>query len=283
MPEGDVGHYRLLRKLGQGAMAEVYLAQDLQAGRNVALKLLNPALTENEDLVRRFQQEARWAALVRHPNILTVYEVGEAGGRHYLAAEYVEGETLRQKMSRSLLPLVEVADISISIAEALEAAHREWIVHRDIKPENVILRSDGMVKVLDFGLAKLISPRGGRRNTEPGTIVGTLQYVAPEQALGLGVDPRADIFSLGVVLYEMVAGEPPFRAEALRHLLKEILEFDPPPPRRQGVIIPPRLTEMVNRALRKDPDDRHQSAREFAIGLRDLRPALAEAEGSADR
>ena len=283
MPDGEIGHYRLVRKLGQGAMAEVYLAEDLEAGRSVALKLLNPALTQNEDLVHRFQQEARWASLVRHPNIIRIFEVGEDEGRHYLAAEYVEGETLRQKMSRGAFPLVECADIAIAIAEALEAAHREWIVHRDIKPENVILATDGAVKVLDFGLAKLSRGPAGRKSTQPGTVVGTLQYVAPEQALGLGVDPRADIFSLGVVLYEMIAGEPPFQAEALRHLLKEILELDPPPLRRAGATLPPSLSDLVNTALKKDPEERHQSARAFAIALRDLRPGLAQAEGERDR
>jgi serine/threonine-protein kinase len=278
MPESEVGPYRLLRKLGHGAMAEVYLARDQQTGRDVALKLLNPALTKNPDLVARFQQEARWAALVRHPNILTIYEVGEVAGHHYIAAEYIAGETLRQRMNRSRISLVEVADIAIAVAEALEAAHREWIVHRDIKPENVMIEPQGGVKVLDFGLAKLTRPSGERRATQPGMVVGTLQYVSPEQAVGLGVDPRADIFSLGVVIYEMIAGAPPFHAEPLRDLLREILELDPPPLHREGVELPPGIIALVERALRKEPEDRYQTARELSIAVRDLRPALAAAE-----
>jgi eukaryotic-like serine/threonine-protein kinase len=273
-----VGAYRLLRKIGQGAMAEVYLARDERAERDVALKVLNRDLTRNADLVRRFRQEAQWAALVRHPNVLTVYEVGEDEGTHFLASEFVAGQTLRQRMNHSRIPLTEVADIAGSIAEALEAAHREWVVHRDVKPENVMLAEDGAVKVLDFGLAKLARRDPDRRATEPGIVVGTLQYAAPEQAVGLGVDPRADIFSLGVVLYEMVSGRPPFRGEPLRVLLREILELDPPPLGREGVPLPRDLIQLVGRAMQKDPERRYQTAREISLALRGLRPALAFAE-----
>jgi serine/threonine protein kinase len=279
MQQGDIAGYRLIRKIGQGAMAEVYLARHLDSARDVALKLLNPALTRNEDLVRRFQQEARWAALLRHPNILAIHEVGEDDGRHYIAAEFVDGETLRERMNRSPVGLVEMADIVTAISAALETAHREWIVHRDVKPENVMIGRTGQVKVLDFGLAKLARPSGSSRiGTQPGTVVGTLQYVAPEQALGSGIDPRTDIFSLGVVMYEMIAGVPPFRGETLRQLLHQILDSDPLPLAREGVVLPPPLIDLVNRALKKDPEERPGEVREIAATLAAIRPQLADAE-----
>jgi serine/threonine-protein kinase len=279
MQQGDIGGYRLIRKIGQGAMAEVYLARHLESARDVALKLLNPALTRNEDLVRRFQQEARWASLLRHPNILSIHEVGEEDGRHYIAAEFVDGETLRERMNRGRVGLVEMADIVSAVSAALETAHREWIVHRDIKPENVMIGRTGEVKVLDFGLAKLARPSGTSRfGTQPGTVVGTLQYVAPEQALGAGIDPRTDIFSLGVVMYEMIAGVPPFRGESLRLLLRQILDTDPPPLMREGVNLPRLLIDLVNRALRKDPEERPGQVGEIAATLSAIRPQLADAE-----
>src|SRR5438270_12913643 len=225
-----------MRRLDPGGMGEVYLAEDTRLGRALALKLLLAEYTQDSARVRRFEQEARAASALNHPNILTIYEVGEAGGRHYIATEYVEGETLRQKIRSGPLAIGEAADIAAQAAEALSAAHAAGIAHRDVKPENVMVRPDGYVKVLDFGLAKLVERRGadGEAETEtaqtnPGTVMGTTWYMSPEQARGLPVDARTDVWSLGVVLYEMLAGSPPFAGSTSSHVIVSILEREPPP------------------------------------------------------
>jgi len=217
-----LGHYRILAPLGAGGMGEVYLAQDLKLGRKLALKLLPAAFTAASDRLRRFEQEARAASALNHPNIITIYEVGEVEGTHYIATEFVDGQTLRQQMTSEQLSLLDALEIVLQVASALAAAHEAGIIHRDIKPENVMRRRDGLVKVLDFGLAKLTepllpnkvdtaAPTLAQLTSVPGTVLGTMQYMSPEQARGLNVDARTDIFSLGVVLYEMIAGQLPFR------------------------------------------------------------------------
>src|SRR4030095_3345894 len=212
------GHYEIIDHIGTGGMGEVYLAKDTRLGRKVALKLLPTSFTVDTDRVRRFEREARAASALNPPNVCTIHEVGEAeGGRRYIVMEYVEGETLRQRLQTTRLEVQETLDFAMQVAAALDTAHRNGIVHRDIKPENVMLREDGLVKVLDFGLAKLTETKGNLRvdtkaptraqvRTNPGVVMGTVTYMSPEQARGLEVDARTDIWSLGVVLYEMICG-----------------------------------------------------------------------------
>jgi serine/threonine protein kinase len=275
--ERKVAQYRLLRQLGIGGAAEVYLAEDTSLGLLVALKLLHPHLTKDESHVKRFRQEAQWASLLNHPNVLDIYEVGESEGVHFIATEYIEGDTLRSHILAEI-PLWQVVDVAIGVSSALHAAHAVWIVHRDIKPENIMLRHrDGQVKVLDFGLAKLTQPSAGtpvRPLTGPGTVLGTLQYLAPEQLLGGGVDPRTDLFSLGVVLYELVTGQPPFGGNSNRELIGGILHSEPPPMTRAHGTIPEELHRIVGRALQKDAEDRYQSAGEILGDLESLRLRL---------
>ncbi|MGH9937069.1 MAG: serine/threonine-protein kinase, partial [Blastocatellia bacterium] len=213
-------HYEIISPLGAGGMGEVYLAEDTRLGRKVALKLLPKEFTRHAERVRRFEQEARAASATNHPNILTIFEIGEAAGERYIATEFVDGQTLRERLNGERLAPPAALEITAQIAAALAAAHEAGIVHRDIKPENVMLRRDGIVKVLDFGLAKLTerrpdaidreAPTIAKVNTDPGTVMGTANYMSPEQARGLEVDARSDIFSLGVTLYEMLAGRTPF-------------------------------------------------------------------------
>src|SRR6266571_7786435 len=220
----SISRYRIIEKLGAGGMGEVFLAEDTKLGRKVALKLLALELTQNRDRLNRFDQEAYAASALNHPNILTIYEMGDEGGRHFIAAEYIDGVTLRRRLTTSPMDLSEVLSVAIQVADALEEAHAAGIIHRDIKPENIMIRRNGHVKVLDFGLAKLMeSEFGGEADgeavtrvlvqTDAGVVMGTSQYMSPEQARGKSVDVRTDIWSLGVVLYEMAAGRAPFTGE----------------------------------------------------------------------
>jgi serine/threonine protein kinase len=225
MSSRQIGPYRIISLLGKGGMGEVYLAEDPRLGRKIAVKLLGAAFTRDEDRLRRFEQEARAASALNHPNILTIYDIGEAEGTLFIATEYIEGNTLRRRIPPTGMALREALEIAVQVAGALAAAHAGGIAHRDIKPENIMLRRDGYVKVLDFGLAKLVergatstdtsAPTVAVAETDPGRVVGTAQYMSPEQARGLKVDERTDIFSLGVVLYEMVAGRGPFTVRAV--------------------------------------------------------------------
>src|SRR5438874_3940050 len=219
-----IGHYKISERIGTGGMGDVYLATDITAGRKAALKLLPTRFTGNPERLKRFQQEAHALVGLNHPNILTVYEIGEDHSTHYIASELIEGETLRQRLMRGRMQLREAVDVAIQVASALAAAHETGIVHRDIKPENIMLRPDGYVKVLDFGIAKLAEPAFAEATadgagsatlaeTNLGSILGTVRYMSPEQARGAQVDKRTDIWSLGAVLYEMVAGHAPFTGE----------------------------------------------------------------------
>ena len=223
LPTGDtIGNYEVLSFISRGGMGEVYLAQDKRLSRKVALKLLPSAFTKDNDRLRRFEQEARAASALNHPNIITIYEIFQANSTHVIATEFVEGETLRHRLGRSSLSLNEALTIAIQIADALAAAHKAGIIHRDIKPENIMLRPDGYVKILDFGLAKLSEETTGviaaeaptmQVRTGSGFVLGTAGYMSPEQARALVVDNRSDIFSLGAVMYEMLARRKPFEGE----------------------------------------------------------------------
>lgn len=273
-----IGHFEVLAPLGAGAMGEVYLARDTRLERQVALKLLPTCFTLDAQRLRRFEREARAASALNHPNIITVYETGADGAHHFIATEFVPGATLRQRLADGPLPLAEAIYIAAQIAAALAAAHAAGIVHRDIKPENVMLRSDGVVKVLDFGIAKLMPPNRpaqGARNhsTEQGAVIGTPGYMSPEQTRGLDVDARTDIFSLGVLLYEMVAGRPPFRGATNADVTVALLEREPEPLTAASCA----LNETIAKTLAKDAAQRYQSAPELLHGLHACQAALTDA------
>jgi serine/threonine protein kinase/tetratricopeptide (TPR) repeat protein len=276
----DLGPYRVTGRLGAGGMGEVYLAEDTRLGRKVALKVLLAHFTIDEERVRRFQQEARAASALNHPNILTIYEIGEIRSRHFMVTELIEGETLRRHLSKAPIKISETLDIVIQIASALTAAHTAAIVHRDIKPDNVMVRADGIVKVLDFGLAKLTETKTGEQeaptlvNTKQGMVMGTAHYMSPEQARGLGVDTRADIWSLGVVLYEMIAGRVPFEGGTSSDVIASILERKPITLARYAPQIPAELEWIVEKTLRKDCDERYQTAKELLTDLKNLKRRL---------
>ena len=273
---GDsIGHYQIVSLLGVGGMGQVYLAEDDKLGRKVALKLLPPSYTRDESRLRRFQQEARAASALNHPNILTIHELGEVNGEQFIATEFVEGETLRERLKRAPLDLAETFDIAVQMAEALAAAHKAGIVHRDIKPENIMLRHDGYVKVLDFGLAKLTEqqePATQTRATEnvdisSGLVMGTVKYMSPEQARGQQVDPRSDIFSFGVVLYEMISGSPPFEGKNSNELISTILKKEPSP----LTDAPDEIQRLISRSLRKKKEDRYQTIEDLLADLKSLK------------
>ena len=289
----SLGPYDVLSLLGRGGMGDVYLARDGRLGRKVALKLLPDAFTRDADRLRRFEREARAASALSHPNIIAIFEIGEADGVHYIAAEYVDGQTLRQRLGAGPVELPEALDTAIQIAAALEAAHEAGIVHRDVKPENVMLRRDGYVKVLDFGLAKLIEklPPGLARSvgssggvqTAPGVVRGTIAYMSPEQARGEEVDGRADVFGLGVVLYEMVAGRPPFEGATPIEVVAAILHCEPTPLRGRGRDVPRALERVVARALAKDRLERYETAADLLADLKHQRLELELAARAAAR
>jgi class 3 adenylate cyclase/tetratricopeptide (TPR) repeat protein len=279
-----IGAYVVARTLGEGGMGKVYLAEDTRLGRKVALKFLPSSFTRDEERVRRFEQEARAASALNHPNILTIHEIGEEDGARFIATEYVEGETLRAYLKRRSPDLGEALDIAIQLAAALNAAHAARVVHRDVKPENVMVRPDGYVKVLDFGLAKPVvashdsaeardSDSFARLlvNTQPGVIMGTVAYMSPEQARGLEVDARTDIWSLGVVLYEMVAGRQPFTGPTGSDVMAAVLNREPMPLAQAAPDVPPELERIVTKALAKDREERYQSVKDLLIDLRRLK------------
>ncbi len=284
----QLGRYQVLERIGAGGMGEVYAAQDVLLSRKVALKLLPTQFTAEPDRVRRFEQEARAVSALNHPNIMTIHEIGEQRGIHFMAAEFVEGETLRQRLTPSQPDLPAALDIALQVGAALAAAHEAGIIHRDIKPENVMLRRDGYVKVLDFGLAKLLEPRqssfenqvdspvdsqaatNANLTTEPGLLMGTASYMSPEQARGQKVDARTDIFSLGIVLYEMIAGQRPFVGVNAVETLAAILEREPPP----LSAAPPELAKIVGKALSKDRAQRYQHVNDLLTDLKDFKQEL---------
>jgi serine/threonine protein kinase len=276
---GSLGHYEILSLLGAGGMGQVYLAEDSRLGRKVALKLLPLDFTKNESRLRRFQQEARAASALNHPGILTIHDIAEIEGRNLIATEFIDGDTLRQRLNRAPLTLHETLDIAIQVASALSAAHQAGIVHRDIKPENIMLRRDGYVKVLDFGLAKL-TPQpeltfdariADKLDVSSGLVMGTVRYMSPEQAQGLPVDQRSDLFSLGVVMYEMIAGVAPFKGESAGELIKSILKDQPPHLTEHMLDASEDLLRVIGKALIKDKSTRYQTAEDLLVDLRAVR------------
>jgi serine/threonine protein kinase len=233
-----LGRYEIRAKIGEGGMGEVYLAQDTRLDRKVALKILPANVADNRDRMNRFVREARAASALNHPNIITIHEIDQAGSIHFIATEFIDGETLRQRIHSGPLSIPDALEVAIQVASALAAAHEAGIVHRDIKPENIMIRRDHLVKVLDFGLAKLTSetqevePEGETRaqvKTMAGMIMGTIHYMSPEQARGLELDPRTDVWSLGVLIHEMVAGCVPFAGETNSDVIAAILKTEPAP------------------------------------------------------
>lgn len=286
----NVGHYQIVSLLGEGGMGEVYLAHDVRLGRHVALKLLPTKFILDAERVHRFKQEARAVSALNHPNIVTIHEIGRSNSSHFITTEFIEGETLRQHIAKGLMMLDEALDVAAQIASALTAAHAAGIVHRDIKPENIMIRPDGYVKVLDFGLAKLVDPKnrsvldleestGGRNQTGRGLILGTVNYMSPEQAKGEMIDERTDIFSLGAVIYEIVSGRTPFAGDSTVETLANLINAEP----QTLSNIPTKLQRIVSQTLCKNKDQRYQTMKALLADLKDLRqnPSLEKDRGKS--
>jgi eukaryotic-like serine/threonine-protein kinase len=299
-PGSRFNHYELLTLLGKGGMGEVYLAEDTRLRRKVALKLLPAQFTADADRLRRFEQEALATSALNHPNIITIHEIGTVNSTHYITTEFIEGETLRERMDHGRLPLIAAIELMIQAGNALSAAHQAGVIHRDIKPENIMLRRDGYVKVLDFGIAKLSEGRESQfgtngeeaetlvqddsslsrsasrtpHSTMPGMVIGTASYMSPEQARGGKVDARSDIFSLGVVLYEMVTERRPFAGSTPIETIAALLHSEPIPIRHHLPTAPSELQRIISKAMRKDRSERYASAREFLLDLQNLKREL---------
>jgi len=275
-------HYEIIRQLGSGGMGEVYLAMDLKLDRKVAVKILNDTFGKHEGNLQRFLQEAKAASSLNHPNVLIIHEVGENAEGHFIVSEFIDGKTLRQFMQDVPLDLSQILDISIQAANGLAAAHGVGLIHRDIKPENIMVRPDGYVKILDFGLAKLVEKRNRsfiglndettrRNDTAKGIILGTVNYMSPEQAKSEKVDERTDIFSLGTVIYEMVTGRSPFKADTMSETFANLIRTEPLPVSRFATNVPDELQRIVSKMLRKNKDERYQTAKDVLNDLKDLK------------
>jgi two-component system LytT family response regulator len=275
-----LAHYRIVSLLGKGGMGEVFLAEDTRLHRKVALKVLLPEVAEDTDKLARFVLEARAASALSHPNLAHIYEIGEANGRHFLAMEYIEGQTLEKRLSGDPLPLAEIISIASQVADAVDAAHARGIAHRDLKPANLMIDPRGHVKVLDFGLAKIL-PQAGTEIpassqlatqflTSGGVVLGTVSYMSPEQALGRDIDHRTDLFSLGVVLYQMASGKLPFGGASAQETLARILQSPPDALGRLNYELPEEFERIVRKCLEKDRERRYQSAKDLLVDLRGL-------------
>src|SRR3984957_2417048 len=275
MSDSVIGHYRILEKIGSGAMGDVFRARDERLGRDVALKLIRPASSDNPDHLRRFELEARAAAALNHPNIVAIYDVGFSDGTPYIVCELLEGKTLRKRLAEGPLPIRLAVDYSLQIAEGLIAAHDRRIIHRDLKPENLFITVDGRVKILDFGVAKLqSSPEESGRTvedlttvTKSGAVIGTVAYMSPEQLRGKAVDHRSDIFSVGAILYEMLTGNRAFSGETEVDTMTAVLREEPRAIDLEMTDIPPAFQEITRHCLEKEPENRFQSTRDLAFAL----------------
>src|ERR1022692_2679766 len=282
-----IGHYRVLEKIGSGAMGEVFRARDERLGRDVALKLIRPASSDNPDHLRRFELEARAAAALNHPNIVAIYDVGFNEGSPYIVCELLEGQTLRKRLAEGALPVRLAADYSLQITQGLIAAHDHRIIHRDLKPENLFVTTDDRVKILDFGVAKLQStPEESGRSveelttvTKSGAVVGTVAYMSPEQLRGKTVDHRSDLFSVGAILYEMLTGRRAFRGETEVDTITAVLREDPPETNLEQASVPASFQQIVRHCLEKEPENRFQSARDLAFAL----DTLSDPDGGRTR
>jgi len=263
-----VGHYRIVEKIGSGGMGDVYLAEDTKLNRRVALKFLSPHLCQDEACRQRFEREAQAAAKLDHPNIVTVYEVGEFQGRPFFAMQHVAGQSLRELIKAKELPIERVTELAIQICEGLHKAHQSGIVHRDVKPANILIDADGRAKILDFGLA---SVAGTDHLTKTGSTLGTIGYMSPEQAKGEEVDQRSDIFSLGVVLYEMITSKSPFKTDNDAATLRNITETEPEPLARYKSGVDAELQRIISKALQKDRALRYQHTDELSADLKSVR------------
>ena len=291
-PGTKLGRYEIRSKIGEGGMGEVYLALDLELDRTVAIKILPDAFASDQQRLQRFIQEAKAASALNHPHILTIHEIGTTGTTRFIATEFIDGDTLRQRMRDGSLPLDEILNIAIQAVGALVAAHEAGIIHRDIKPDNIMVRRDGYIKLLDFGLAKLIgppdsitdtqAPTKAMVNTGAGTVIGTASYMSPEQAKGTLVDARTDIWSLGAVLYEMITGRVAFVGETPTETISLILQKDPAPLARYASEIPAELDRIVSKTLTKNREERYQTAKDLLVDLRNLRRKL-ELSAEIDR
>lgn len=278
----QLGRYEVLGELGHGAMGIVYKARDPLIDRVVAIKTINLglALDEKEEYEGRFYQEAKAAGRLSHPNIVTIYDVGKSGDVAYIAMEFLEGRELRDIMNDgALLPVDQVLDIAAQVAQGLAYAHEHDIVHRDVKPSNIMVVRDGHVKITDFGIARMAS---SAVRTQTGMVLGSPKYMSPEQVMGKNIDQRSDIFSLGVMLYEMLTGHPPFTGENVNAIMYQTLNAVPAPPSTLNSIVPEMLNFIVAKALAKALDDRYQNARDFADDLRACRDTLPRSNGKID-
>ena len=279
------GHYEIIRQIGAGGMGEVYLAKDKKLDRKIAVKILNEKFSQNESNLNRFVREAKAASALNHPNILVIHEIGESENTHFIVSEFVEGKTLREITGETSLKLPEILDIAVQIANALSTAHTAHIVHRDIKPENIIVRPDGFVKILDFGLAKLIGQKHSlpgledetakQNQTAKGVILGTVNYMSPEQAKGEPVDGQTDVFSFSVLIYEMIAGRTPFAGDSMSETFANLINAEPPPLIRFATDVPDELQRIVSKMLRKNKTERYQTMPDLLTDLKSLRENLA--------
>src|SRR5438132_5874538 len=279
-PNTTIAQYTIVSKIGEGGMGEVWRARDAKLGRDVAIKVLPAAFSENSERLRRFEQEAQAAGALNHPNILVIHHIGIHDGAPYIVSELLEGETLRERMAGAALPQRKAIDYGLQIARGLAAAHEKGIVHRDIKPDNVFITDDGRVKILDFGLAKLTSASDGvpsqtevptrKVNTDPGTVMGTMGYMSPEQLKGQPADHRSDIFSFGAILYEMLSGKRAFRGDSMAETMSAILREDPPDLSETNKTVSLALERVVHHCLEKNPAERFHSARDLAFAIESL-------------